>query len=168
WGPMSSCTERAPLRRGRRALFVFAAALALASSGCGPGRNKLSGSAREQYDLRFDQVKAEWIVDELVLRYLSGEGRGGREPLRLTLPRAAAKTGEEIPIGLARLEHFVAVRNPDGTVNEEPPFGAVESGWVRLEEIGATPGEAARGTFSAHFEDGHTLGGGFDVSLSAP
>ena len=151
-----------PLRLGQ------AMVLLLAAGGCGPGKNQLSGSMREELTLTFDEVRAEWIVDDFVVRYLNGAGRGGTEPVRLTIPGAAIDGTTEIPIDQVRVEHFVAVHNVDGSVTEEPKFPTVESGWVRPETVSTHPEGPARGTFSVHFEGGRTLGGGFDVTVTAP
>lgn len=152
----------------RRRLLLGVVSFAVAQAGCGPVKNQLSGSMREELTLTFDQVRAEWIVGDFVLRYLNGQGRGSTEPVRLTLPGAAIDGTTEIPIEKVRVEHFVAVHHSDGSVTEEPSFPGVETGWVRPLALGPNPGDRASGTFSVHFEGGRTLGGEFDLAVTAP
>jgi hypothetical protein len=152
----------------KRRFFIAGVVVLLAGAGCGPPKDQLSGSVREELTLTFDQVRAEWIVDDFILRYLNGVGRGATEPVRLTIPRAAIDGATEIPIEKVRVEHFVAVHHADGSVTEEPSFPLAESGWVRPETLGTKPGDPARGSFSVHFEGGRTLGGEFDLAVTTP
>lgn len=137
----------------------------MALAACGPPANRLQGSAQELFTLGFDEVWAEWVMDELVVRYLSGSGRGGNEPVRISAPRAKVEAGGEISMSQARLEHFYAVREPDGRLREEPPFPPTESGFVRFDQVGPSVGQPVKGEFSATFQGGWTLGGRFDAAL---
>lgn len=148
----------------RKALALVALA---ALAGCGGTPNRLQGSALDDYTLEFEEVRAERLMGELLVRYLFGAGRRGNEPVRITVAPEAAGVGELALAGF-RVEHFWAVRQPDGTIDEEPGFPPAESGWLRLDEAGGSLGERVSGEFSVTFQDGAVLGGSFNASLSEP
>ena len=146
--------------------LVFGLIVSLASA-CGAGGNSLQGSV--EGTLSFDDVQAEWISGDLVIRYTAGAGQSRREPARLTVPGNLAKKNTDINmLGNVRVEHFVVNLSKDGQATQEAPFPALIRGKLRFDEVGAEPGRAVKGKFNAAFEEGKNLDGTFDAKIRPP
>ncbi len=138
-------------------------------SGCGRA-SRLDGTISADATLAFDEVRAEWLVDQLAVRYLSGAGRGLEEPVRLTLPAAAAVEGAQLSVETQVLvEHFATVDDAAGRVTPEKPFPPVEKGVLTLSKVGRAPGELVVGGFKLVFAGAQdTLNGEFEAVVTPP
>jgi hypothetical protein len=143
-------------------------AVLVSALGCG-GRNRLNGTISGDASLAFDEVRAEWIVDQLVIRYVKGQGQVLAEAARLTLPEGAADAGVELPIERSvQVEHFVGTADDVGRVVTEKPFPAVSRGVLHLTRVGRIAGQLVEGDFQITFvgaED--TLDGEFSAPVTA-
>lgn len=150
----------------RRALLAAVSVLAL---GCGEP-NRLNGTISGDATLAFDEVRAEWIVDQLVIRYVKGQGLVLAEAARLTLPEGAADAGVELAIERAvRVEHFVSTADDVGHVITEKPFPAVSHGVLHLTRVGRIAGQLVEGDFQLTFAGAEdTLNGVFSAPVTAP
>lgn len=148
----------------RRAL-----ALVVLLAGCG-AKSRLDGTISADATLSFEEVRAEWLVDRLFVRYLSGGGRALQEPVRLTMDAALAVEGAELAIERSVLvEHFSTVADATGRRTAENPFPRVESGVLRLSTVSRTEGELVVGDFKAVFAGAQdTLNGDFEAIVTAP
>lgn len=137
--------------------------------GCGE-HNRLNGTISGDASLAFDEVRAEWIVDQLVIRYVKGQGVVLAEAARLTVPEGAAEAGAELAIERAvQVEHFVSTADDVGRVVTEKPFPAVSHGVLHLTRVGRIAGLLVEGDFQLTFvgaED--TLNGEFSAPVTAP
>jgi len=136
---------------------------------CGPGRNRLSGSIAADATLTFEEVRVEWIVDQLSIQYVSTGAVLSKEAARLTVPGALAVSGREIAIERQVLvEHFYAQGDQAGRRVEEPPFPAVAEGTLTFTQAGKKPGSRVAGNFKVVFKgEGDTLVGEFDTEVVA-
>jgi len=157
-------------RLSSRHLGRLALASALwALSGCGSDSDHLSGSISTSASLQFDVVRAEWLVDELSVRYVSRSDLLTSDAARITVPQAQAKTDVDIALGgTVRLEHYWFLANDEGRLAQEPPFPAVDHGTVRFGTLAPDVGGSVKGSFHAVFVTGDTLDGDFDATVIAP
>jgi hypothetical protein len=141
----------------------------IALAGCAGG-STLDGSATSAASLTFDTVQAEWVSDQIVVRYLSSQGVPvPGEPLRLIMDRALVTEGQDIPAvpGLG-VGHYVVTRAPAGDLVQEPPLPSVDHGHIHFDRAGSSVGQAVGGDFSLIFVDGSNLDGTFHTSVTAP
>lgn len=150
----------------RRLAFVAA----VAGLACGGGRNRLNGTISSQASLAFDEVRAEWLIDQLSVRYLQGEGLALQEPVRLTVPAALADAGVEITIEQRVLvEHFVSQGDASGQFVPEKPFPPVGHGVLHLTRLDTRLGGRVDGDFKITFAGAEdTLNGDFSATVSKP
>jgi hypothetical protein len=137
--------------------------------GCGD-RNRLNGTISGDASLAFDEVRVEWLVDQLVIRYVKGQDLVLAEAARLTVQGAEATAGVELAIERnVQVEHFVSTADDVGHVVTEKPFPAVSHGVLHLTQVGRTTGLLVEGDFQITFvgaED--TLNGEFSAPLTPP
>lgn len=146
-----------------------ALAAVLLVSGCGV-KNRLDGTIAADATLTFEEVRAEWLVDRLSVRYLSGGGRALQEPVRLTMAADLAVEGAELAIEKSVLvEHFATVADATGRRTVEEPFPPVESGVLKLSKVSRKEGELVVGDFKVVFTGAQdTLNGDFEATVTAP
>jgi hypothetical protein len=141
----------------------------LVTLACGGG-NRLNGTISSEASLQFDEVRAEWLVDELSVRYLRGADLLLEEPVRLTLPAELVDAGVEVAVEKrVRVEHFVSRGDQFGRLVAEKPFPQVGHGVVRLVRVGANVVDRVEGDFQVTFAGSEdTLNGEFVTTVSAP
>jgi len=150
----------------RCSAIAFGALCALAS--CREYGNTLDGSISARASLDFDRVAVEWVVDELVIRYLSERWVHG-EAARLTLQGEVVAANVDIPVDdRIRIEHFITVISDAGDFVQEPPFPPVRNGKVHFDEVNRQIATRIKGFFSVIFEDNRTLSGQFEAYLQEP
>ncbi|MBN2361345.1 MAG: hypothetical protein JXR83_17970 [Deltaproteobacteria bacterium] len=146
---------------------MLAAALG-ALAACADYGNTLEGSISVRATLLFDRVVTEWVVDQLVIRYLSERWVKG-EAARLTLDAEVVVAGVDIPVDdRVRIEHFITVVTDGGEYVQEPPFPQVRSGKIHFEEVSDQVDGMTRGSFAVIFDDNRTLNGKFEAYNQAP
>lgn len=145
------------------------AALACALVACGP-QSRLNGTIRDRASLQFTEVRAQFLVDQLSIRYLDTRG-AVQEPVRLTIPSALAVNGAKVPLpGRGVLvEHFVVTEDEQGALTPEPPFPPVKEGELVLDQVNITQGMLIEGEFHLVFAGSlDTLNGDFAARVTLP
>jgi hypothetical protein len=149
---------------------TFIAAVAVASACGGAAQSKLDGTIQADATLDFDEVRAEYLVDRMSIRYLNGSGLTMQEPVRLTMDASLATDGAELKIvDQVVVEHFVSFADDSGRVMAEKPFPMVEHGSLKLTKVSQNVGDLIEGTFDITFvgpED--TLSGEFHATVTPP
>jgi hypothetical protein len=136
---------------------------------CGGAGDRLAGSISETATLRFDEVRAEWLADQLAIRYLSAGASLSSDAARLTLLASQALPGLDIPIeGNVVVEHFWYRWDDQGRLGQEDPFPPVDHGTLRFTTVGQQLGDHVAGSFSVLFVGGDTLDGDFDAEVVEP
>lgn len=136
---------------------------------CGGSPSRLDGSISSEADLAFDEVRAEWLIDELAIRYVAVGASLSSDAARLTVRKALAHP--EVVLDAARdlrVEHFRYFWDDEGRLIETTPFPAVDHGTLEFDQVGKKPGERVVGRFSVVFVTGDTLSGEFDATVVPP
>ena len=137
---------------------------------CGPPESKLDGTIGTSFTLAFDEVRAEYLIDRLQIRYLNGSGLTLQEPVRLSLDASLASNGAELKVvDQVIVEHFVSFADDQAHLQSEKPFPMVEHGSLKLTKVSQNLGELIEGTFDITFvgaED--TLSGEFHAPVTPP
>lgn len=148
----------------------LALALALTLVGCGPP-GRLNGTVRDRASLAFNEVRAQFLVDQLSIRYLDTRGPAVQEPVRLTIPSAMAVDGAEVtlPARGVLVEHFVVREDDQGKLVREEPFPPVKEGQLKLDKVNITQGMVIEGEFHLVFTGVlDTLNGDFAATVTLP
>jgi len=150
-----------------RAPALLAAVLLLLS--CGSSKDRLVGSISEQADLAFDEVRAEWLLDQLAIRFVDVGASLSSDAARLTVPEVKAIEGQDLDVAKDVLvEHFRYSWDDQGRLITGEPFPAVDYGVLRFSKVSKKLGERVAGSFSVVFVNGDTLSGDFDGEVVAP
>ncbi len=146
-------------------LFV---GLLLGPLGCAEAVNDLQGSVGDQYSLDFDQVIAERVMDQLIIRYVKRVAAQG-EAARITIPEARIQLDQDLQMQPdIRVEHFYVRHDANNQLVQEDDFPALQVGALHLAEAGEQLGDSVQGTFSCRFVNGRTLKGYFLTALAEP
>lgn len=136
---------------------------------CGGAPSRLEGSISSEADLAFDEVRAEWLLDELAVRYVVVGASLCSDAARLTVRGPLAIAGNELDAAKdVRVEHFRYFWDDEGHLVTTTPFPAVDHGTLEFDEVGKKLGERVVGRFTVVFVTGDTLGGEFDAPVVEP
>lgn len=135
---------------------------------CAQAANHLEGSVGDQYSLDFDQVIAERVMDEFIIRYVKRVAAQG-EAVRIIIPQSVLVRGTDIQMAEdIRVEHYYVRHDASNQLVQEPDFPQLDSGAIRLNDVAEELGDLVQGSFSCLFVNGRTLNGYFDTQLFAP
>ena len=151
---------------------LFTAALPvllLVGASCGAGPSRLDGSISSRTDLTFDSVRAEWLLDQVAVRYVAVGASLSSDAARLTVPESKALEDVDLDVAADVLvEHFRYSWDDDGRLITGEPFPAVDHGTLRFSKVGKKLGERVSGSFAIVFVGGDTLNGDFDAEVVEP
>lgn len=148
--------------------FVLIWPLLLSFVSCAQAASGLEGSVADQYSLDFDEVIAERVMDQLIIRYVKRIAAQG-EAARITIPDEFVVVDQDVQMGTdIRVEHFYVRHDANNQLVQESDFPQLEAGALHLSEAGQELGDLVQGTFSCRFVNSRTLKGYFSTSLVEP